>query len=297
MSENENLSLWDRVKTTDPRFTKRVNQRGGFTSIDPQYQIREATAEWGPYGKAWKLEPDDGFPCEVILPGAGVILVKWRGRLIYPNGEFHITNAETLVGLTKEGKPRVDRDAYKKVETDTLTKALSKVGFNADVFLGGFDDQRYVRSLWDGIQAERTAKQAPQAEPKPATASRTAVTAEDKAAIQAMEGLQAQLLKLQEEAGLDGKDDLASTIGGLYERAGEDTQKLEDAIAWAQRRLEPTTEEVVEDLQEARQDTGKDQRPLTPEEEAAVEADVMGAPAPEAPPDRETKARPPLRRK
>lgn len=38
----------------------------------------------------------------------------------------------------------VDADFAKKIETDALTKALSKMGFNADIFMGRFDDTKYV---------------------------------------------------------------------------------------------------------------------------------------------------------
>jgi len=40
-----------------------------------------------------------------------------------------------------------DTDAYKKASTDGLTKLLSHLGFNADVFLGMFDDNKYVAGL------------------------------------------------------------------------------------------------------------------------------------------------------
>ena len=42
---------------------------------------------------------------------------------------------------------RVDDDFMKKVATDALTKGLSKLGFNADVFMGKFDDNKYVNKL------------------------------------------------------------------------------------------------------------------------------------------------------
>ena len=42
---------------------------------------------------------------------------------------------------------RIDDDFAKKVATDALTKGLSKLGFNADVFLGLFDDNKYVNQL------------------------------------------------------------------------------------------------------------------------------------------------------
>jgi hypothetical protein len=52
-----------------------------------------------------------------------------------------------------------DTDAYKKASTDGLTKALSHLGFNADVFLGQFDDNKYVEGLKKEKDVEAGAKQ------------------------------------------------------------------------------------------------------------------------------------------
>ena len=41
----------------------------------------------------------------------------------------------------------VDDNFAKKIETDALTKAISKLGFNADIFMGKFDDVRYVSEM------------------------------------------------------------------------------------------------------------------------------------------------------
>jgi hypothetical protein len=60
----------------------------------------------------------------------------------YPGGEFPITNAINYVRGDK-----TDDDFAKKCETDTITKSLSRLGFNADVFLGRFDDQKYIDSM------------------------------------------------------------------------------------------------------------------------------------------------------
>ena len=55
------------------------------------------------------------------------------------SGEFPIASSiKTMMGK------RVDDDCIKKVQTDALTKGLSKLGFNADVFMGRFDDNKYV---------------------------------------------------------------------------------------------------------------------------------------------------------
>lgn len=37
--EAKNSALWSAVEKTDRRFTKTVAQRGGYTSICPQYQL------------------------------------------------------------------------------------------------------------------------------------------------------------------------------------------------------------------------------------------------------------------
>src|SRR5689334_19053904 len=50
---NQNMRVWNAVCRTDPKHTKRVNQRGGFTAIDAQYQIMEATRQFGPVGEGW----------------------------------------------------------------------------------------------------------------------------------------------------------------------------------------------------------------------------------------------------
>jgi hypothetical protein len=53
-----------------------------------------------------------------------------------------------LVSLDAKGKLKnPDTDAFKKASTDGLTKLLSHLGFNADVFLGMFDDNKYIAGL------------------------------------------------------------------------------------------------------------------------------------------------------
>ena len=50
---NKNKHIWDQVKVTDPRFTKKVDFGRGFTSIDPMYQIGKMTDIFGPVGHGW----------------------------------------------------------------------------------------------------------------------------------------------------------------------------------------------------------------------------------------------------
>tara|TARA_R110000851_G_C12817420_1_gene539168 strand:- start:40 stop:630 length:591 start_codon:yes stop_codon:yes gene_type:complete len=137
--ENKNLELWNRVEKTDPKHTKDANVGGNkITSIAPQYQIMNATREFGVYGSGW------GFKSLCFDYGLAdkFNVVTLNAVFFYPNGEFPIVSSIKM--YKDNAMTKVDDDFAKKVETDTLTKALSKLGFNADVFMGRFDDTKYV---------------------------------------------------------------------------------------------------------------------------------------------------------
>lgn len=130
----KNLELWNRVSRTDVDSTKKVEFGRKFTAIDAYSQIQKATEEFGPYGGAWGLYEI------TYTPVAESSMMMVSGVFKYPTGEFPLT---TGIIYSKSGKP--DEDFPKKAETDLITKALSRLGFNADVFLGKFDDNKYVQ--------------------------------------------------------------------------------------------------------------------------------------------------------
>ncbi len=137
----ENLKLWDSVCETDPKHTKKANVGGNkLTAIKPQYQVLKATEQWGPYGGKWGFKNID-----LSYDLLSVSLVVFKALFYYPGGEFEIINSIKL--YKDNAQTKVDDDFAKKIETDALTKALSKLGFNADVFMGRFDDLRYVDEM------------------------------------------------------------------------------------------------------------------------------------------------------
>lgn len=139
---DENLKLWNSVEKTDPSYTKKANVRGNnITAIAPQYQIKIATEMFGPYGGKWGFK-ELKFDYSLV-PVSSVIV--FEGLFFYPGGEFPISSS--IGAFTDNAKKIADKDFAKKVETDALTKALSKLGFNADVFMGMFDDHKYVSDL------------------------------------------------------------------------------------------------------------------------------------------------------
>ena len=141
----DNMKLWNSVCTTDPQYTKRVNQRGGFTAIGAQSQIMEATKMFGPFGRGF------GVSDEKFTEFGTECLALYQARLWYyldGNGKRDVIHQLPIHSSIKYSvNGRVDDDFAKKVATDALTKGLSKLGFNADVFLGLFDDNKYVNQL------------------------------------------------------------------------------------------------------------------------------------------------------
>lgn len=134
--QNKNLELWEQVCTTDPSHTKKVNQRGGFTAINATYQMRQATEQWGPYGSKWGVKD-----CNYIYvrdEKNKILEIALEAVFYYPSGSFQ---------LSADTRYAAGQDCRKKVLTDLTTKALSKLGFSADVFLGMYDDNKYINHL------------------------------------------------------------------------------------------------------------------------------------------------------
>lgn len=138
---SENMKIWNSVSKTDPAHTKHVGQRGGFTAIDAHWQVQQATETFGPVGKGWGYEVTHSTVDNGSMTIAVADVIVWHGNRDNAYGPVR--------GMTEvvNAKGRVDMDAPKKALTDALTKALSHLGFSADVFLGKFDDNKYVAQV------------------------------------------------------------------------------------------------------------------------------------------------------
>lgn len=145
-----NMELWNQVCKTDPRHTKEVGFGRKFTAIDAHYQIQSATEKFGAFGIGWGTQ-DSKFEVLYVDPNdahynllqyTGKIWYEWKGK----RGLVEITADIELFEDTKNGWRRVE-DSHKKVRTDAITKGLSYIGFNADVFLNKFSDSKYVSRL------------------------------------------------------------------------------------------------------------------------------------------------------
>ncbi|ECJ0799513.1 hypothetical protein Q6Y80_003671 [Salmonella enterica] len=167
-AERDNLELWKNVFKTDERFTTVFSVNGGGTSINGTYMTMIATREFGPKGIGWGVDIleerfDNGAPItrtvkgtdgnntwELIPDGVGGVLTEKHHvikiRLWYIRNS--VRGEEISFGCTpyiygsKYG-PICDGEATKKSLTDATKKALSALGFCADIFMGLYDNPEY----------------------------------------------------------------------------------------------------------------------------------------------------------
>lgn len=151
-----NLDLWNSVEKTPPNHTKPITGKSyQGTSPKPHYLVHKATETFGPCGIGWGFTIED----ERVEEGAGgerlhVARVKvwyeWNGK----RGEVEHIGGTQFSGTRKNGTPFTDEDAPKKSVTDALVKALSMIGFAGDIFMGRYDDSKYVQELRDEARQE-----------------------------------------------------------------------------------------------------------------------------------------------
>lgn len=182
MTDN-NLRIWRPNFQTDPAHTKKVSLgKRHFTAIDAYWQILNATKFFGPVGIGWgwritEIQTAGTVPLFVI-----VTLEFWYmddGK----KHQFSVAECAELVSINRDEVTRSDSDAVKKATTGAVTKALSYIGFNADVFLGYFDSNKYVERQEERVEALRSGpgfREAAQAQADAASAEKAAAPKEEK---------------------------------------------------------------------------------------------------------------------
>jgi hypothetical protein len=103
--------------------------------------VLRATEQFGPYAIKWGFKNIE-FDFSLV---AAHKLIVFKGTFFCPDGECQIVNSAKI--FMDRAETMVDADFAKKMETDALTKVLSKMGFNADVFMGRYDDHKYVAEM------------------------------------------------------------------------------------------------------------------------------------------------------
>ena len=142
--KSQNRFVWDCMKETDPRFTKRVNKGfGEITTIDPQWQIMRMTEMFGPVGRDWNYAVHYHYTNDLVFAEVSVATSKTENDNTFWNYFGPVCSVQKL--FRKTGA--LDDEAPKKAMTDALTKAFSHLGLCSDIFMGKFDDSKYVQKL------------------------------------------------------------------------------------------------------------------------------------------------------
>lgn len=146
------LDLWSKVEKTNPAHTKQVNFGRKITAIDPYQQIKNATEQFGAVGDGWgwEVKQVQYLPTNEVC----VLISMWHGASVsrfeqWGQASLYIDKAET----------KKDTDCMKKATTDGITKCLSMLGFNADIFLGKFDDNKYVQQVTQEFKSKEPKKE------------------------------------------------------------------------------------------------------------------------------------------
>lgn len=159
-----NLDTWNRFADIDPAFTKPITGKSyKGTSPNPQYVIRCLTELFGPVGQGfgWEVLSDDFTPL-------GDEVLHWcRIRFWHTDkGNSYDAYGQTKALMKTKNGLMLDEDAPKKSLTDAIIKAASQLGIAANIFLGRWDDQKYVEEVGQGYRDAEKPKPISSAENK-----------------------------------------------------------------------------------------------------------------------------------
>lgn len=141
----DNLDLWNRHADVDPKYTKPITgKQYKGTSPSPQHVLWCLTDMFGPMGQ--------GFGARVVAEGfqpLGEELLHWCRIEFWHTDRANTfeTYGQTKAYMKTKSGFMSDEDAPKKSFTDALVKAASYVGVASNIFLGRWDDQKYVHDL------------------------------------------------------------------------------------------------------------------------------------------------------
>jgi hypothetical protein len=165
----DNRRHWDKFFKTNPEFTKPFQRKGGFkgTAIAALYSVQRMTEHFGPVGLGWGITA----PKYTTVTAGLEMLVYCEVGVWYRDGDGQRSEVFPGIGgdyIVSDGQkgPKTDDEAFKKAFTDALTNALKLLGMSGDVYMGLFDDNKYVQDRKAEFEGEEEKKR--QAEEKAA---------------------------------------------------------------------------------------------------------------------------------
>lgn len=171
---SDNLAIWNKLGKTDPKHTKSFSRAGGFkgTATRPVYLDMKMTEVFGPCGTGWGM----GKPEFTLVEAGTEKLVYCTVELWYSidgtrHGSVWGVGGDKAVAGRQSGTPFTDDEAFKKAYTDAVGNAMKYLGVSADIHMGRFDDNKYVKELKEEFGPE------PEARPEPKEVIKEQLTA------------------------------------------------------------------------------------------------------------------------
>lgn len=175
---DKNMQIWSKVDKTDPQYTKAAKVGGqNITSLNGTAMIMKATEVFGPagIGFGWNVIDERFDKGAEMFSGDGdkrvslgfelnhTVKIQFWFKIDGERGEIEQYGCTPYLYKSKYGTS-TDGEAPKKSLTDAIKKALSMLGFSADVFMGMFDDPSYVEIRQEEEAADRVITQAAEEE-------------------------------------------------------------------------------------------------------------------------------------
>ncbi len=125
-----NLAHWTARADVPEKFQKKQTHGAKLTAWDANWAKRECTRLWGPYGTCWGLR--------------NIKLTPIAGEKGYTDGimmeaEFFCPVSEPFT-IVNDMSYNPNRETLKCLQTNTLKKALSYLGWATNLALGKFED-------------------------------------------------------------------------------------------------------------------------------------------------------------
>lgn len=180
MNNMSNMSIWDKNKAIDPRYTKNAKVKGqNITTFSLASVVMMATDQWGPFGVGWGYTVDkERFDKGPVIQDARsykdedgtTITVQEERQTIHTllvklwyvhegsRIECPVQAGHTPYMYKSKYGVTCDDEYYKKTLADGIKKSLSMLGFAADIFLGLMDDRHYQNLQEEERQLQAASK-------------------------------------------------------------------------------------------------------------------------------------------
>jgi len=142
--DQKNLEVWEKHASIPEKFLKKISGKDyNGNSPNATYIVKCLSSLFGKCGEGWgysiKEQGFREFQDGTVLHW--VILQFWTGSR---ENYFEQFGQTKVAYNTSANRYKVDEDAPKKSITDAITKAASHLGIASDIYLGLYDDNKYI---------------------------------------------------------------------------------------------------------------------------------------------------------